>query len=336
VVLAPSLFDADEAGYAFCESLAAAARRGVQVRVLIDDVGARYSRPSIVERLRRDGVTVARFMPTRLPWRARYFNLREHRKLLTIDGRRAFTGGMNIAAANLVSRKPPEAVRDVHFEVEGPVVAQLQEAFTEDWAFAAREELEGGRWFPEPSGDGPVLARAVPDGPDADFDKLRWTIMAALSCARKSVRIVTPYFLPDAPLIDALNMAALSAVRVDLVLPSVGNLALVQWASEAMLWQILKHGCRVFLTPPPFDHTKLIVVDDDWVFLGSANLDPRSLRLNFELNMECYDDTLARQVNTLIDAKLKSARELSLAEVDARSMPVRLRDGLARLLTPYL
>jgi cardiolipin synthase len=150
------------------------------------------------------------------------------------------------------------------------------------------------------------------------------------------VRIVTPYFLPDPSIISALNLAAMRGVEVDIVLPAHSNLPFVMWASRAHWWQMLKYGCRIWLTPAPFDHSKMMVMDGCWTLIGSANWDPRSLRLNFEFNVECYDCGLAEKLSTLIEAKMARAREVTLEEVDGRGLPARLRDGIARLLTPYL
>ena len=148
--------------------------------------------------------------------------------------------------------------------------------------------------------------------------------------------VVTPYFLPDASLIAALNVTALRGVQVDIVLPLKNDLALVKWASTALLRQVLERGCRVWLSPPPFDHTKLMLVDELWTLLGSANWDPRSLRLNFEFNVECYDRELASSLTDLVRSKIQQSRPLSLADVDGRGLPSRLRDGVARLFSPYL
>jgi len=167
--------------------------------------------------------------------------------------------------------------------------------------------------------------------------RLRLTLLAALAEAQTSVRILTPYFLPDIALVSALNLAALRGVRVDVLLPSHSNLPFVHWASRAMWWQVLERGCHIWLTPPPFDHSKLMIVDDHWVLLGSANWDARSLRLNFELNMECYGREFARQMEEKIFArKLQGAHEVTLQEVDARSYPTKLRDATFRLFSPYL
>ena len=150
------------------------------------------------------------------------------------------------------------------------------------------------------------------------------------------MRIVTPYFLPDQAMIAALSVAALRGVRVEVVLPARVNIPLVQWAAAAQLWQVLRPGCRVYVTPMPFDHTKLMVVDGRWSLFGSTNWDPRSLRLNFELDVESYCEELAGRLGAQIDARIAIAREMTLAEVDARSLPAKLRDGVARLMSPYL
>ena len=215
-------------------------------------------------------------------------------------------------------------------------MAQLQSVFVDDWAFCTGELLQGQPWFSTVVPDGPVLARGISGGPDDDFETLRLTLLGAIACARSSVLVVTPYFLPDASLIAALNVAALRGVQVDIVLPAENDLALVKWASTALLWQVLERGCRVWLSPPPFDHTKLMLVDELWTLLGSANWDPRSLRLNFEFNVECYDRGLATSLTDLVRSKIRQSRPLNLADMDGRSLPIRLRDGVARLFSPYL
>jgi cardiolipin synthase A/B len=330
------IFDRDEVGLAFARALGDARRRGVEVRVLIDATGTRYSWPTILRALRQEGVRFARFLPSFALWHLMSMNLRTHRKILVADGRVGFTGGMNIRVGHCVQRRPRSPVQDIHFRVRGPVVTQLQEVFADDWLFTTGESLRGEPWFPEPETAGQVLARGVPDGPDEDFEKLRWTLLGALSIARYSVRIVTPYFLPDPAVVSALNLAAMRGVQVEIILPAKSNLPFVGWASRAMWWQVLEHGCRMWLSPPPFDHSKLMVVDGCWTLLGSANWDPRSLRLNFEFNLECYDLELAQRLQELFEAKQKSAHLVTLQEMDDRSLPVRLRDGIARLLTPYL
>lgn len=336
VTLSTYIFDRDEAGLTFAHELGAAVRRGVEVRVLIDATGTRYSWPTILGALKHQRVPYARFLRTFPLRRLLEMNLRNHRKLLVVDGRIGFTGGLNIRVGHWLKKRPAHPARDLHFRLQGPVVAHLQEVFVDDWFFTTREALRGEAWFPSLESPGQVIARGIADGPDEDFEKLRWTILGALAAAEKSVRIATPYFLPEPTIIAALNLAAMRGVAVDILLPARSNLPFVQWASTAHWWQVLERGCRIWLSPPPFDHSKVFVVDDYWALVGSTNWDPRSLRLNFEFNVECYDPTLARTLTEWFEAQLQDARQTSLAEVDARSIPVRLRDGVARLLTPYL
>lgn len=337
VVLATYIFDNDPLGLRFVEALAAAAARDVIVRVLIDGVGARYSRPSIVNVLRQRGVTTEVFLPTRIPFfRHPYLNLRNHRKLLLVDGRTAFAGGLNIRAGCLLAQTPANPVQDLHFELTGPVVEPLFQIVAEDWQFAAGEILEGPPWQLEVAPVGTVAMQAFGDGPDEDFETLRWTLLAGLAAAKRSIRLATPYFLPDAQLLAGLRLAALRGVEVDILLPEVSNLRFVQWASMAQLWQVLEPGCQVWLVPPPFDHSKVLVVDDDWSLVGSANWDMRSVRLNFELGVACFDHDLAASLLRLIERKKADGRRLTLAEVDGRSLFAKLRDGAVRLLAPYL
>lgn len=336
ISLTSYIFNNDPVGMQFVDALAAAVRRGIAVRVLIDAAGTRYSIPSIMGPLRRAGVPAERFMPTWLPWRMPYMNLRSHRKVMVVDGRVGFTGGMNIAEGNCLGRRPRRPSQDLQFRVEGPVVRHLQEVFAEDWAFTTDETLDGEAWFPALEAVGETLARGIDDGPDDKFEHVRQVAFGAVTCARRSIAIVTPYFLPDIALINALNTAAMRGVTVDIVLPAVNNLLFVQWACVAQLDPLLKWGCRVWLTPPPFDHTKLMIVDDGWTLLGSANWDPRSFSLNFEFDVECYDTEFAENMTRLVESKIGQAAQLTRDQVRGRPLVIKLRDGVMRLFSPYL
>ncbi|MEW6281351.1 MAG: phospholipase D-like domain-containing protein [Candidatus Eremiobacterota bacterium] len=336
VTLSTYIFDNDAVGRAFADALGEAVKRGVAVRILIDDFGARYSFPSIVRGLRRRNVPTARFLAASRLATLPYLNLRKHRKTLVIDGRAGFTGGMNIRAGHQLSLKPRSPVQDTHFSVNGPVVSQLQEIFAADWAFTTGEALQGEQWFPEIPPAGDVPARAISDGPDEDIDKLPMLLLGAIGAARHSIRIATPYFLPYITLAYALYLAAARGVRVELVLPEKSNLPFVHWAAWPQLGHLLDRGCHVWLSPPPFDHTKLLVIDEEWSMIGSANWDSRSLRLNFELNVECYGRDLGRELAGLFDRKREKARPLTPEKLASRPLPLRLRDGFARLFSPYL
>jgi len=330
------IFDNDRAGALFAEALAGAVARGVVVRVLIDGVGARYSKPPITGVLTARGITTARFLPRIFPLANPYFNLRSHRKILVVDGRVGFVGGMNVREGCLLAVPSRDPTQDIHARVTGPVVRQFVETFAFDWHFTTREVLAGPGWFPVLEPTGPVVARGIPDGPDEDFETLHDTILSALSIAHHSVQIVTPYFLPDEPLIDALRVAAMRGVRVDLVLPEKNNLTVVAWAAMAQLWHVLRWGVRVYLSKPPFDHSKIMVVDGTWSMLGSANWDPRSLRLNFEYNVECYDTALAQALSAVVRGKIATGKPYTPVDWQRQTLFEKLRGGVARLGQPYL
>ena len=192
VALSSYIFRADVAGDAFIAALTGARRRGVEVRVLIDGYGGGYFWSTAYRTLRHAGVPVARFLHSALPWRMPFLNLRTHRKILAIDGRVAFTGGLNIGAENLVSQRPRHPVLDTHFRFEGPVVAHLCDAFAQQWSFSTGEALAGPHWFPVLGPVGEALARAITSGPDQDVEKIELLILEAVGCARSSIKVMIP------------------------------------------------------------------------------------------------------------------------------------------------
>ena len=336
ITLQTYIFHNDKAGQAFVEALARAHARGVQVRVLVDAVGARYRPTGVLRRLRNLGIPCASFLRPSITRLLSHVNLRNHRKILVVDGEVGFTGGMNISANHWFSTQPSTPVHCLHFEVRGPVVTDMQRAFATDWAFTTRERLQGAPWFAPPVPCGSLLARGVTDGPDADIDHMRQVILGSLAAARQRVRIVTPYFLPDEVVLSTLQTTALRGVAVDIVLPARSNLPLLDWAMRPQCDELLAAGCRIHLTPPPFDHGKLFVVDDDWALIGSTNWDARSLRLNFEYNLECYDEALVAALDPLIDGRIAQATLLDADTLARQSLPARLRNRLVWLLSPYL
>jgi cardiolipin synthase len=337
VTLLTYIFDDDRAGARFVTALRQAQARGVAVRVLVDAVGARYSRPTIIARLQEAGVPAATFLPTRVPWRFPYANLRNHRKILVVDGRVGFTGGMNIREGHQPSLAPASPVRCLHFRLDGPVVRDMQQVFADDWYFATGELLpDDDTWYAPGESCGPVAARGVSDGPDNELGVMPTVLFGALAAATHRVSLITPYFLPDMRLRAALMVAALRGVRVDIVLPSRSNIPLMDWAMEPQLAELVEAGVRVWRSPPPFDHTKLFVIDGAWSLIGSTNWDARSLRLNFEYNIECYDTRLAGQLDQLMNEHLAVAAPVELAALRAAPLLPRLRNGVVRLLSPYL
>ncbi|MBV8393585.1 MAG: cardiolipin synthase [Alphaproteobacteria bacterium] len=332
VGLCSYIFRDDAAGIPFIEALIRAHRRGVQVRVLIDGIGGGYFHSGTYNRLKDAGVPVDRFLHSYVLWKTPFLNLRNHRKLLVVDGRIAFTGGINIGDENLLSTNPRHPVRDTHFRIEGPVVEQLVEVFADDWLYETGEKLLSDAWFPELEPAGEAQARVITSGPDEDIEQIEFAALHAISCARRSIRIVTPYFLPPEVLTTALGLAAMRGITVDIVVPERSNHTVLDWARRVPMYALLKAGCRIWLLPPPFDHSKLMTIDDTWALIGSANWDTRSFRLNFELNVEVQEAAFAAEINRATH----SGKQLELAAFKDEPMMLRLRDSAARLLQPYL
>jgi cardiolipin synthase len=262
--------------------------------------------------------------------------MRNHRKLLIIDGETGFTGGMNIGSHHIADKRGRTPVVDMHFRLTGPVVAQLEQAFAEDWHFATGQRAQTSIMDTSGTLAGSAACRVITDGPDDDLGKLALVMQAAISAAQESVRIMTPYFLPTAEMIAAMKSAALRGVAVDIILPAKSNLRYVDWATRNLLWEILRWDINVWYQPPPFAHSKLFVVDDRYVQIGSANIDPRSLRLNFEIAVEVIDDEFAGQLAEHCDEVIGRSRRVTLQEVDGRGYPARIRDSIAWLFSPYL
>jgi cardiolipin synthase len=337
VALSVYIFDYDASGLSFIEALKAARKRGVAVRVLIDDVGARYSTRAVDRELSRDGVHCARFLPRRARFLP-FLNLRNHRKSLIVDGRKAFLGGMNVRHGHVIAARPRHPVRDIHFAVAGPVIDQMNAVFEQDWKFAAGEDIDLPRWTSDSKASlqSDAVTRFVPDGPDDYFEKLQWLLLGAIAVSRHRICIMTPYFLPNEILSSALMVAALRGVGVEVIVPEISNLPFIDWAMRAAFGRLIEHGVKIYTTQPPFDHSKLMVVDGIWSLVGSSNWDQRSLRLNFEANLECFDDVLGARLEAYFDARRSMASTLHLSDFQNTSSLVRLRNNVAALLSPYL
>lgn len=337
VLLSSYIFNADATGLRFVEALARAQARGVAVRVLVDGFGELYSWRRITRELDRRNIPCALFNPPSLVPPSLHINLRNHRKLLIVDSVVAYSGGMNISRHHDASANHADAVGDIHFEIRGPVIAQLTQVFEDDWALygeapaapavptmQASEQLQG------------ASCRVITDGPNEDYDHISLVLQAAVSAAQREVLIMTPYFLPPAELAAELQTAALRGVAVRIVVPAKNNLPFVHWAMRNGLDELLRLGVEIYEQPPPFCHSKLFVVDGLYSQIGSANLDARSLKLNFEIALEIYDAAFAETMRAHVLEVISGSRWVQLEEILRRSLPVRLRDALFWLFSPYL
>ena len=336
--LSTYILERDVVGLRIINALCLAAQRGVEVRVLVDGLGTGPSAIAMAKRLRDAGALLSVFHPLLGLWvRRPSINMRNHRKLLIIDGSTGFTGGINISGRHFLTpwkKVPP--VRDIHFRVTGPVVEQMQIVFAEDWYTSKGELLDSEKFLAKPKGDGEALVRAVSSGPDEDLERIYQIILGALRSASKHVLIMTPYFIPDRALIQALCTAVLAGVKVEILLPEKTDHPIVQRASMAYVPELLGNGVKVCLIPPPFVHSKVMVVDGKWSLIGSANLDPRSFRLNFEFDLEVYSREFSTRMLHYSDEISEEGKELTLEALLARPLATRLLEGAAKIFSPLL
>ncbi|MDT8320910.1 MAG: phospholipase D-like domain-containing protein [Xanthomonadales bacterium] len=337
VLLSSYIFDNDATGRAFTDALARARQRGCRVCVLIDDVGIRYSFPTIVRELKKQGLSFRRFMPLQLVPPQLSINMRNHRKLLIADRRVTFAGGMNIGDRQLFHGASRHRASDLHFRFDGPINAQFVDLFAEDWKFAGGAPLDDGA-DEEPANQaaGEAACRLIPDGPDETLDALMLVIMGAIASARKRAWIMTPYFLPERQMMGCLQAAALAGVDLQVMIPQRNNWPLVQWALQHNMAEMLDLGVRILQHPPPLAHSKCLLVDDEYALVGSANLDPRSLRLNFELGIEVFDPMLNQELAAHFEHNAADCIPYTQEMLRARRTLVRLRDAGAALFGPYL
>jgi cardiolipin synthase len=332
ICLATYIFQTDAIGREFIDALQAAVARGVSVRVLVDGIGEWYDWPHVVPLLRRAGVTAERFLPPRLLPPNLSLNCRNHRKLLLIDGAEGFLGGMNLGGRE-VGGSTGRRMTDIHFCLRGPAVAQLGAVFAADWKFASGESLSTPAVT---QSTGHAVCRAITGGPDESIDKLLLIISSAIAVAQRQILIMTPYFIPPPELVVALQGAALRGLEVSLVLPRHSNLRYIDWATLHWLPALVERGVQVHLSPPPFSHAKLFVVDREYAHIGSVNLDTRSLRLNFEIALEVFDAALCAQLASFIESFRDRTKALRRAELANDPPLVRIRNSLCWLISPYL
>lgn len=332
------IFQQDETGMFIGNLLKKAAHRGVECRLLIDSIGSWGLARPFYRDLRDAGVKVAWFLPLELPFPTRRWNwnLRNHRKIAVIDGELAFTGSGNIADEYRKRKKRLHRYFDTKLLIRGPAVHDLQEIFVEDWYFATKEDLSSPRYFPPIETVGEENLQIVPSGPDQEHPPLRDMICAAIHEARSSVHIISPYFIPDEPLRVALSTAALRGVEVIVLVSQKTDHPIVDAASRSYYEELLESGVRIFEFPQGLLHMKTVIMDRKWATTGSANLDPRSFSLNFEVNVNLYHPPTVEALEWIFHSLLQEADQIPLNEVRSKPFLTKLRENSARLLSPVL
>ncbi|MCK6485933.1 MAG: cardiolipin synthase [Phycisphaerae bacterium] len=331
------IFQPDETGRAIRDLLIEKVRQGVCCRLLLDAVGSWSLKRGFVRTLTDGGVKVEFFMPPRLNARLLRLNCRNHRKLVVIDGKVGFTGSQNIGDEYLGRKSKLGPWRDTHLRLAGPIAEHLQEVFVEDWHFATGEDLsQEEALFPPIKEAGPSPVQIVASGPDRPVSSLHLILMAAVAAARKSINIMTPYFVPDESMVLALQAASLRGVQVQLLLPRQSDNWFVLWAGRSYYEELLHAGVEIYEYTGGMMHSKVVVVDNAWSMVGSANMDVRSFRLNFELTAMLYDERVAHELTEDFAALKERSRRIEPAAPQHWSFGQSMAVGLARLASPLL
>jgi cardiolipin synthase A/B len=334
------ILEPDRIGTRLRDLLVEKARAGVIVRLIVDSAGSSHLGNKFLRPLRDAGAEVAWFNPMSLRWiRTRRVDFRSHRKIVVCDGTVGFTGGMNVADYH-TAELGPRFWRDTHVRLEGPVVLTLQRIFIEDWLFVTEKlPSETAALFPMPdpsAGPGRHIVQIVASGPDHAAMTIHLTYFTAITRATARVWLTTPYFVPDEAFVVALQTAALRGVDVRLLLPARGDSRLIDLAARSYVPELLTAGVRVFEYLPRFVHAKTIVLDDDIAIIGTANLDNRSFRLNFELTALLYDRGVTAKLAAAFETDLTESREIDAATLANVGIVRRLGEAGARLLSPIL
>jgi cardiolipin synthase len=330
------LFQPDATGRRFLELLRGKASEGVEVRLLLDAVGTRNLTSEHLKPFVGAGGQVGWFLPLRAFKRIQALHLRNHRKIAVIDGNLAFTGGANIGDEYRGRRARRAHWRDTHLQVQGPAVHHLQEVFAEDWWFATETKLTQDAYFPPLPPAGQAVVHVVASGPDDPARAIHATLFHAIATAQKRVWIATPYFVPDEPIAMALETAARRGVDVRLLVPNRSDHPLADRAGESFLPVLLEAGGRVYRYEAGMLHSKLVAIDGRWGTLGSANMDIRSFRLNFEVNLIVLSPEITGHIEAIFERDLTQASPVSRSELGARSLHHQLAVAACRLLAPIL
>jgi cardiolipin synthase len=335
------IWRADATGTRFRDLLIERARAGVEVRALYDGIGGSEVHGAFMQPLIDAGAQVAPFLPVNIFERRLRVNFRNHRKIIVIDGVVGFTGGVNIGDEY-------REWEDTAVRLEGPVVYQLQEVFAEDWHFATAENLATAAYFPPPLGEqgeghvesaaGSATARVIASGPDLRRQIMHQVFFMAITMARSRIWLVTPYFIPEQAIIAALTTAALRGVDVQLIVPGPGasDVAIARWAGQAFYEELLEAGVKIHEYSGKILHAKVLLIDEQWSFVGSANLDIRSFRLNFEINCLVSDSATHQTFARWFEGARAQSHPLRLPAFAQRGRLPKLIEGAARLFSPLL
>lgn len=334
------IYECDDTGMSIIELLIEKAKQGVQVRFIYDDFGSPSIKSPLEKRMEAAGIKIFAFHKIKFYLLANRYNYRNHRKIIIIDGHTAFVGGINISDRYYNNGDPKKLYwRDTHLKIKGPAVYYLQYLFITDWNFCCSDALLKAEqcYFPDNTNEkNNCYVQIAAGGPDSPLPSILYSLLQAINLAKKEILITTPYFIPGDSILDALCIAAMSGLKVKLLVPGVSDSKLVNAASRSYYAQLLRAGVEIYLYQKGFVHAKTIVTDNQLSIVGTANMDYRSFELNFEVNAVVYDSAFASQMRELFFKDLQDATPINQDEWLKRHWAKQLPEKIARLFSPVL
>lgn len=332
------IFDDDEIGNSIIRALFEKVKEGVEIRMIVDDVGSWHLKRKFFNKLRSGGIVVHSFLKVRFPFFTSKINYRNHRKIVIIDGIIGYTGGLNIADRYLKGLKKLGPWRDMHIRIKGDAVHSLQSVFILDWYFVSRERIKDSKYFPDHtnSNTGNIRMQIAWSSPDSDWKTIEQAIFKAITGAENYLYIETPYFLPTEGILMGLKTAALSGTDVKIIVPGKSDAFITEASSHSYLREIMEAGVKVYFYQKGFLHSKLLVSDDSLTSIGSANMDFRSFEDNFEVTSFIYDSDTSKLARQIFLYDLSHSNELDLNRWKKRKLIKKIGESLARLFSPLL
>ncbi|KON90227.1 phospholipase D [Sporosarcina globispora] len=332
------IFKRDNLGRSLINLLTEKAREGVKVRLLYDELGSRSLHKKAFKELIAAGGEIEAFFPSRLHFINLRINYRNHRKIAIIDGKIGYVGGFNVGDEYLGLNPKFGYWRDTHLRIKGSAVHSLQTRFILDWNHASHRHdiYYAPKYFPLAESLDSVGMQIVTSGPDSEWEQIKNGYIKMISSARKSIYIQTPYFIPDASLLDALKIAALSGVEVNIMIPNKPDHMFVYWATYSYIGEMLKANANIYIYDNGFIHAKTLIVDEKVSSVGTANIDVRSFRLNFEVNAFIYDEEVSKELTESFKNDVKLSAVLTAEDYRNRALKIKLKESISRLLSPIL
>lgn len=312
------------------------ARQGVKIRIIYDDVGSWELSKKYLQALKSEGIEIFPFMPVKFPYFTSKINYRNHRKIVVIDGITGFVGGMNIADRYMQGAKDIGPWRDTHLMLEGQAVKDLQMVFIIDWYFVSRQKISGQEYLPHYKISENHLIQITASGPDSNWESIMQAYFSAIATAQEYIFITSPYFLPTESILLALKTAGLSGIDVRILLPFKSDSPLTYWSTLSFIDELLEAGIKVYFYSKGFIHSKVIIVDDVFASVGTANMDYRSFNQNFEVNALIYDEEIALELKKHYLQDLEGSSMVSMEEWANRKTKDKIKSSIFRLFSPLL